>query len=85
MRTTVAIDDELFASIRAGKPINENLYEWSPEKLKRAGIGILPQNLKEALDEFEKDKVLRSALEVDRLTAAALEKAAIVRHTRIPT
>jgi glutamine synthetase len=45
-----------------GKPINENLYEWSPEKLKRAGIGLLPQSLKEALDEFEKDKVLRAAL-----------------------
>ncbi len=41
-----------------GKPINENLYEWSPEKLKKAGIGLLPQNLKEALDEFEKDEVL---------------------------
>jgi glutamine synthetase len=48
-----------------GAPINENLYEWSPEKLKRAGIGILPQNLKEALDEFEKDKVLRAALGED--------------------
>ena len=48
-----------------GKPINENLYEWSPEKLKRAGIGLLPQNLKEALDEFEKDKVLRAALGED--------------------
>jgi len=28
---------------------------------------------------------LRAALELDRLTAAALEKAAIVRHARIPT
>ncbi len=45
-----------------GKPINDNLYEWSQEKLKRAGIGLLPQNLKQALDEFEKDKVLRTAL-----------------------
>jgi glutamine synthetase len=45
-----------------GKPINENLYEWSPEKLKRAGVKVLPQNLAEALDEFEKDKVLRTAL-----------------------
>lgn len=45
-----------------GKPINENLYEWPPEKLKRAGIKVLPQNLSQALDEFEKDKVLRAAL-----------------------
>ena len=28
---------------------------------------------------------LRSALDVDRLTAAALEKAAVVRHARITT
>ncbi|KPK33965.1 MAG: glutamine synthetase [Betaproteobacteria bacterium SG8_40] len=48
-----------------GKPINENLYEWSPQKLKKAGVDLLPQNLVEALDEFEKDKVLRAALGED--------------------
>jgi glutamine synthetase len=45
-----------------GKPVNENLYEWSPEKLKKAGISVLPQNLNESVDEFAKDKVLRAAL-----------------------
>jgi glutamine synthetase len=45
-----------------GAPINENLYEWSPEKLKKSGIKLLPQNLNEALDAFEADTVLRSAL-----------------------
>ncbi|MGD8476544.1 MAG: type III glutamate--ammonia ligase [Burkholderiales bacterium] len=45
-----------------GKPINENLYEWTPQKLKKAGIDLLPQSLDEALDEFEKDKVLKEAL-----------------------
>jgi glutamine synthetase len=54
--------DGVDRKIDPGKPINENLYEWSPEKLKRAGVGLLPQSLKEALDEFEKDKVLRAAL-----------------------
>jgi glutamine synthetase len=67
-----------------GKPINENLYEWSPEKLKRAGIGILPQNLKEALDEFEKDKVLRAALGQDLseefLTLKRMEWVEYSRH-----
>jgi glutamine synthetase len=57
--------DGVDRKIDPGKPINENLYEWSPEKLKRAGIGLLPQSLKEALDEFEKDKVLRAALGED--------------------
>jgi len=67
-----------------GKPINENLYEWSPEKLKRAGIGILPQSLKEALDEFEKDKVLRGALGEDLsqefLTLKRMEWVEYSRH-----
>jgi glutamine synthetase len=67
-----------------GKPINENLYEWSPEKLKRAGIGLLPQSLKEALDEFEKDKVLRAALGEDLsqefLTLKRMEWVEYSRH-----
>jgi len=57
--------DGVDRKIDPGKPINENLYEWSPEKLKKAGIDLLPQTLKEALDEFEKDKVLRAALGED--------------------
>jgi glutamine synthetase len=67
-----------------GKPINENLYEWSPEKLKRAGIDLLPQNLQEALDEFEKDKVLRAALGEDLaqefLTLKRMEWVEYSRH-----
>ena len=34
----------------------------APEKLKKSGIQLLPQNLAEALDAFEADKVLRGAL-----------------------
>ncbi len=45
-----------------GKPINENLYTWSQAQLDEAGVKLLPQNLKEALDEFERDDVLRAAL-----------------------
>lgn len=45
-----------------GKPINENLYTWSQGQLDEAGVKLLPQNLKEALDEFERDDVLRAAL-----------------------
>jgi glutamine synthetase len=67
-----------------GKPVNENLYEWSPEKLKRAGIGLLPQSLKEALDEFEKDKVLRAAIGEDLsqefLTLKRMEWVEYSRH-----
>jgi glutamine synthetase len=67
-----------------GKPINENLYEWSPQKLKKAGVDLLPQNLVEALDEFEKDKVLRAALGEDVsqefLTLKRMEWVEYMRH-----
>ncbi len=45
-----------------GEPNNTNLYEWSSEQLRDAGIGVLPQNLNESLDALEADKVLTGAL-----------------------
>lgn len=41
-----------------GEPNNTDLYEWSAADLRQAGIGILPQNLNEALDALEADDVL---------------------------
>ncbi len=54
--------DGIDRKLDPGKPVSDNLYEWSPEKLKKSGIQLLPQNLAEALDAFEADKVLRGAL-----------------------
>lgn len=48
-----------------GKPNNSNLYEYSAAQLAAEGIRVLPQNLLEAVTEFEKDEVLCSALGVD--------------------
>jgi glutamine synthetase len=45
-----------------GAPNNTNLYEWSSADLKKAGIGVLPQNLNEALDALEEDEVLCNAI-----------------------
>ncbi len=45
-----------------GKPHNVNLYELSPAELKGERIGILPQNLHEALLALENDTVLCDAL-----------------------
>lgn len=45
-----------------GEPNNTNLYEWSAEALKDAGIDVLPQNLNESLDALEADDVLMDAL-----------------------
>lgn len=39
-----------------------NLYDLSPAQMREQGIGILPQSLSEAIDEFEGDKVIRDAL-----------------------
>ena len=48
-----------------GEPNNTNLYEWGAEALATAGIGVLPQNLGEAVDAFERDAVLTAAIGKD--------------------
>ncbi|WP_123105953.1 type III glutamate--ammonia ligase [Acidithiobacillus sulfuriphilus] len=45
-----------------GAPRNVNLYELSMADLKKEGIGILPQNLHEALLALEADETLLAAL-----------------------
>lgn len=45
-----------------GEPQNINLYDLSPEELKAKEIGILPQNLHEALLALEQDEVIKQAL-----------------------
>jgi glutamine synthetase len=45
-----------------GKPNNTNLYEQSPEALAKAGIGVLPQNLLEAITALEQDEVVQDGL-----------------------
>ncbi|HKU85521.1 MAG TPA: type III glutamate--ammonia ligase [Casimicrobiaceae bacterium] len=45
-----------------GKPNNTDLYLLTPEQVAEQGIGILPQNLSEAIDGFAADHVLREAV-----------------------
>jgi glutamine synthetase len=45
-----------------GKPNNTDLYLLTPEQIQEQGIGILPQNLNEAIDGFAADTVLRDAV-----------------------
>lgn len=54
--------DGIERNLDPGDPHNHNLYAMSPEELKAAGIGILPQNLHEALIALEQDAVLCGAL-----------------------
>ena len=45
-----------------GEPRNVNLYEWTEAQLCEAGIGLLPQNLNEALHALQADRVVCGAL-----------------------
>jgi glutamine synthetase len=45
-----------------GEPNNDNLYDYSAQQLRQHGIGILPQNLGEAIDALERDALLMQAL-----------------------
>ncbi len=42
--------------------VTDDVYEMSAEQRAAAGIGQLPENLKEAIDELEKSELLREAL-----------------------
>jgi glutamine synthetase len=54
--------DGMEKKLNPGAPRNVNLYEWSEAQLKEAGIGLLPQNLNEALNALEGDSVICEAL-----------------------
>jgi glutamine synthetase len=54
--------DGVKRELDAGPGTKDNLYEYSPAQLKQHGIGILPQNLNEAIRAFEEDTVIRDAL-----------------------
>ena len=44
------------------KPVEEDVYGFDDAKLKALNIGTLPETLKEALGEFEKDPLMKEAL-----------------------
>ncbi len=54
--------DGVARKLDPGKPLNENMYELSAADLKRRGIGLLPQNLLEAVEALEADEVVKGAL-----------------------
>jgi glutamine synthetase len=45
-----------------GQPNNNDLYGYSPEAIAEHGIGLLPQNLGEALAALDQDPVIKNAL-----------------------
>ncbi|HYN20159.1 MAG TPA: type I glutamate--ammonia ligase, partial [Thermoanaerobaculia bacterium] len=54
--------DGISRNLEAGAPINKNIFTMSQREKRRLRIGQLPGNLSEALDELEKDEVVKDAL-----------------------
>jgi glutamine synthetase len=54
--------DGIDKGLELGDPVEESLYEMTPERIAEMGIKELPGTLSEALDELEKDEVIREAL-----------------------
>ena len=44
------------------EPIEENVYHFTEEDLRRRNVGVLPSTLGEAIAELERDEVIREAL-----------------------
>jgi glutamine synthetase len=54
--------DGLRRRLDPGPPNRGNLYDLGLDEIRRRGVPLLPQNLAEALDELEKDEVVRAGL-----------------------
>ena len=54
--------DGIRKGLVAPAPVEENIWELTPEQMKEKGIKTVASNLKEALDELVKDEVIRGAL-----------------------
>ena len=54
--------DGIETGLDAGEPNSENLYAIPEAELRGRGLEALPANLLEAIDELERDDVLRAAL-----------------------
>ncbi len=54
--------DGIENAMKTPKPVEENVYGFSDEKLTRMNIATLPASIGEAVAELEKDEVLKKAL-----------------------
>jgi glutamine synthetase len=54
--------DGIKSNLQPPEPVEENIYSLDDESLVQKNIELLPTSLREALDELEKDDVLKGAL-----------------------
>ncbi len=57
--------DGIERKLDSGEPHNFNHYDYSLDEIRKMGIGILPQSLKEAIDALEKDSLFGEQLGSD--------------------
>lgn len=74
--------DGMKNQIDPGDPVNENLYEMSAAELRSRGIETLPQNLNEAIDALEADRVIMDALGPVAQTFVDLKRMEWVEYMR---
>ena len=67
--------DGVKRSLDPGDPFRGNLYDLSLEDIKSKGIGILPQNLNEAIENLQNDTVVSGSLGVIYDEFISLKKA----------
>ena len=54
--------DGVEKGLKLVEPVEESLFDMSAGRVREKGIGEMPGNLGEALDELEKDEVIAEAL-----------------------
>lgn len=75
--------DGIERELDPGEPMNVNLYALSREELKAKGIGILPQNLNEALDALEADTLFTEKMGPEIVSEfLAVKRAEWVEYSR---
>jgi glutamine synthetase len=57
--------DGIERKLDPGDPLNINLYELSPEEIRKRGIGLLPQSLTAAIDALAADKIVQQGIGLD--------------------
>jgi glutamine synthetase len=54
--------DGIEKKLKPPEPVEENVYGFSDEKLQKMNIAMLPSTIGEAVDELEKDDIMKSTL-----------------------
>jgi glutamine synthetase len=76
--------DGIERKLDPGEPTNLNMYELSEQQLREKKIGLLPQNLLEAIGELEKDEVIKAGLgkelSAEFITLKRMEWTEYARH-----